>query len=216
MLDGAPVVDSAAAVEALVRELPSKIESEFDTPGWTPIAFTDSNGDIILLEKGAPDSSITCVLGRGTLPATPQEVHKLLNTCAFDLRKTYDTQLADMKILEEFGSSAVMYFLYNSPAMMVSKRDFLVLRGNVQEGDVWKHWGHSVNYKDCVPGSGAVRGFSRTMYRLSPKEGNQCVVEYVQLVDPKGWIPTKLVNSQKVTVGERLQKLREAVQALKK
>lgn len=43
---------------------------------------------------------------------------------------------------------------------------------------------------------GAVRGEVRSLFRLSPINARQCVVSVVQIVDPKGRLPTWVVNKK--------------------
>ena len=199
-------------MQALAQQYPATIEAEFDSAAWTPLAYTDpeSGGDIVLMERPG-EGSLTAVMARVTIQgADAVRVHGVLNTSDPALRKTYDKEMSEMAVVEVVDEdTSVVHFIYNSPSMVVSKRDFVVLRGNsTTEGGVRKHWGHSVPDDTVCPTKGVVRGFSRTMYRISPKGPESCTVEYVQMVDPRGWIPTALVNSQKTGVGARLAGLR--------
>eukprot|EP00759_Apiculatamorpha_spiralis_P058897 PhF_6_TR9475/c0_g1_i1/m.14791 len=210
MLEGIPTVTSPEQGVTLAGDIVKAIDSEFEVGSWTPIAYTDPDGrDIQLREKSIDGCPYSCVLSTVTINCPAKKVFQAAATDDASIKKKVDKDLEVMEIVMKLDDNTqIGYFQYASPAMMVAKRDFLVLRGGgVDAAGVYRSWGHSVNFADNCD-KGFVRGFSRTMWRITPKGDDACVAEYLALVDPKGWIPAGVVNSFKTSAGGKMQRMR--------
>jgi hypothetical protein len=80
--------------------------------------------------------------------------------------------------------------------------------------------GKSVEHKDCPPaksswlGGGAVRGeIAGSGYYFTSTGENQCTVEYLVQVDPKGGVPTSAVNLMCTDQAKNVKRLKEYLEA---
>eukprot|EP00759_Apiculatamorpha_spiralis_P016810 PhF_6_TR23050/c0_g1_i1/m.32509 len=208
MLDNAPTLGGLDEASALANKLKQELELEYDAADWAPLAFDDP--EISLFERAA--GSLFVIMARTTFPFSAEKFLSTFATTDISVRAKFDDMVEEFKVLDKASTDDSLIVLYHrskSPSMMISGRDFLLLRGIVTEGGVTKLFSHSINYKDNFPGKGAVRGFIRNMCRIVPKGDNQCYVETVSLMDPKGMIPTAIINKQKAGSGNRLQRVRD-------
>lgn len=116
-------------------------------------------------------------------------------------------EIIEKRTLEDGTICFIMYSAYSSPApLIVSHRDFVtfVIVKRTPEGDML-YSADSVEHPKCPPGysskvglgSNFVRGTvtaSGSWTRKTPGKDNSITMTYVVQLDPKGSVPTWIVN----------------------
>ncbi|KAF8302559.1 Bet v1-like protein [Clavulina sp. PMI_390] len=179
----------AAAHEYLKRECDS-------TDGWSPIATKDG---IVMEKKTIPgDSSyIPLVRGMGTVEGVkladilPMLMHP-------GARKHWDPRFDQGHPLERYSRRAYMFYTLQKGAWLVQARDFVGAQDTFIESDGTYYLTQcSVPNTEKTPDAyGKTRGWlTAAGWRLRPShDGNSTDVSYVVKVDPKGSLPTAIIN----------------------
>lgn len=111
-----------------------------------------------------------------------------------DYRKEWDEH---MMVSTEIGylnpNNDVGYYALSCPAP-VKNRDFVLQRSWLDLGDEKLIINHSVNHKDYAPRKGFIRAISYLTGFVIRKRGEGCFLGYISQTDPKGKLPTWLVN----------------------
>lgn len=111
-----------------------------------------------------------------------------------DYRKEWDEH---MMVSTEIGylnpNNDVGYYALSCPAP-VKNRDFVLQRSWLDLGDEKMIINHSVHHRDYGPKKGFVRAISFLTGFVIRKKGPGCFLGYISQTDPKGKLPTWLVN----------------------
>merc|ERR1711879_283834 len=136
------------------------------------------------------------MLGSIDLPADAKTVLK--TTEDLDGRKKWDELFISGKVVQQLDDShQVLHFKFKSPSMVASNRDFVMARSVRENEDGSISANHvSVEHPDVPAEKGFVRGeIDVSGYYIVPTGENSCKCYYVVQLDPKGWLPTVVVNA---------------------
>ena len=160
--------------------------------GWT---FDKEKSGVIIAHRYQEDSPIVMLRGKTTINATIDTVLK--TTEDYETRKTWDELFNSGEVLQQIDENhQIITFRFKSPSMVVTNRDFVMSRGIKKNDDGTVLSNHvSVVFPNHPEQKGYVRGeVDVSGYYFEP-QGDKCVVTYVVQIDPKGWIPSVVVNS---------------------
>lgn len=177
------------AAEATIDKL---LELATTDEGWK---FVKDKDGVTIHSRYNDDSPIVMFRGKTSFNVSAQEVLK----CTEDLvaRPSWDALFIEGIVHKQFDEThQILQFKFKSPAMMVSNRDFVMARAvrTFPDGSILS------NHVSVVyPGVDEVRGFVRgdvfaSGYHIVPT-ADGCTCVYVVQIDPKGWIPSAVVNS---------------------
>eukprot|EP01104_Vermistella_antarctica_P005978 TRINITY_DN16714_c0_g1_i1.p1 TRINITY_DN16714_c0_g1~~TRINITY_DN16714_c0_g1_i1.p1 ORF type:complete len:260 (+),score=70.89 TRINITY_DN16714_c0_g1_i1:101-781(+) len=111
-------------------------------------------------------------------------------------RKTWDTNMLEGTLIDTIGpNDEVTYYAAKCPTG-IANRDFLNQRYWRVEEDKgeWIIRNHAVEHPDCPDKKGFVRGESIMTGYIVTKEGDGSKLIYLSQADPKGWIPSWVIN----------------------
>jgi hypothetical protein len=146
-----------------------------------------------------------------------EQVVKILYSPTKGERKKVYKESIDHKVIQTFGSTYhIGYSLFEAP-YTVTNRAFLALRSVALLDDgSYIISIRSINRKDVPFDTNYVRGISNCDIHISLAEieGNPNCVKIVSVdhIDPKGWIPTYIINSFKSRAGEFLNNIQNVCQ----
>lgn len=181
--------------------------------GWTRLEFLEpGHTDIELYDRALSDSSINCVKSVAILPASPKAVLELCKCTDVDTLKQWDAEVEQIRTVEKINDNIqLVYSSYNAPPP-VWKREFVAIRATKElEDGTCISYGASVNHKDFPTPTDYVRGcIVISGWHLRPVEGNPNATRCTRVVqlDPKGWIPSSVVNMYKTKSGQALVSIR--------
>jgi hypothetical protein len=137
---------------------------------------------------------------------------KLVNYVIMNKMTDYNLKGSNVKIIDQISESEVtmqMFCPFNS--LFVSDRDFIyVCKNEILKDDNYLMFGKSVEHEQ-KPSKNIVRGEIFFGFRLTSLEKSKTLVEYIELVDPKGSLPSFMVNLVNNNVLDRIIKLKNCV-----
>jgi len=190
-------------------------EEEFDAfvqfadstgPQWRE-AHTSSDGLIKVWDCKSDQSSINIVRLAAVLPAVdPLVLYDVLHDPEY--RAVWDDNMVEGTLIEQLGpNDDVGYYSAKAPVSLVSARDFVNQRSwRVKEDKEYLIMNHSVVHPKRPEQKGFVRANSiKTGYlvRTNP-DSPGCTLTYITQTDPRGWIPTSLMNSVTKTYAPKI------------
>mmetsp|Transcript_2588 Transcript_2588/g.5868 ORF Transcript_2588/g.5868 Transcript_2588/m.5868 type:complete len:202 (-) Transcript_2588:21-626(-) len=168
-----------------LKAIESVLSLEEDWDGWE---FVSDTNDVISSRKPAP-SGYYYIRGQGEISASVERILAVLKDSS--QKPNYDKMT-----LHEFSESLkINHHQYKAP-WPVSNRDFVfaVDERRLDDGG-FVIVGKSVELPTFPPQSGVVRGeMDFGGFILRPIEGGKTRVTYIVHVDPKGSVPTMVVN----------------------
>jgi len=183
--------------------------------GWDDVPFTESgHTDIkVLCKVGTGPDGVQCQQAIGKLSAPPKKVFEMAFSTEHSEVKRYDPDTLSIKVVHEVSSDIKIYQSTHSTPFPVTSREFLALRCRKVASDGTCYvWGASINRKDILQLSGHVRGvIAVSGWIIEPvkDDPNSSMVRRVFKVDPKGSIPTMVVNMFKTKAGLQLVAIRK-------
>jgi len=157
------------------------------------------------------ESPIVFVKGEGVVDASAAEIFAFLQ----DMEKatSIDPMYREGKVVLDLGNKqSINYAAFNMPPL-ISARDFVFHGVDViLENGVGLSVGKSVELDELPPRSGFVRAsINTTGYIYTPlaDDPSKCFVQYVVNVDPKGWLPTWIVNMAAADQGSNVKSLQD-------
>lgn len=191
---------SAADYEALAtRKYQNFLDLVNSEDGWTRLEFLEpGHTDIEIYDRVSPDSAINCTKTIAILPASPKTILELCKCTDVEALKQWDADVEQIKTIEKINENLqLVYSSYNAP-YPVWKREFVAIRATQELSDgTCVSYGASVNHKDFPTPKEHVRGcIVVSGWHLKPVEGNPNATRCTRVVqlDPKGWIPSTVVN----------------------
>eukprot|EP00339_Tiarina_fusa_P015843 CAMPEP_0117023768 /NCGR_PEP_ID=MMETSP0472-20121206/17710_1 /TAXON_ID=693140 ORGANISM="Tiarina fusus, Strain LIS" /NCGR_SAMPLE_ID=MMETSP0472 /ASSEMBLY_ACC=CAM_ASM_000603 /LENGTH=205 /DNA_ID=CAMNT_0004729991 /DNA_START=70 /DNA_END=687 /DNA_ORIENTATION=- len=181
--------DLIKAVDNTIDSLQKLCTSDDD---WT---FVNEKKEVKIHLRHVEESAVVMLRGVTTIPCTPDDILK----CTEDLesRKSWDELFIEGNVVRELDDAhQIIHFKFKSPSMMVTNRDFVMARAVKRNDDGVILSNHvSVVVDDCPDAKGFVRGdVFASGYWIKPNGDGTSTVAYVVQIDPKGWIPTAIVN----------------------
>jgi len=111
-----------------------------------------------------------------------------------EFRTTWDDHMVEGYNLQQIDPNNDVGYYSAKGMATVSGRDFVNQRAWRVRGDEYVIKNHSVIHPKCPPKKGFVRAFSFMTGYLIRKHEKGCTLLYYTQTDPKGWIPTFVVN----------------------
>jgi len=219
MKDGDPLVledcETPRTAEEYRRIAEESLEEVLrleNAPNWEPIPYADDR--VSLAGLTLPDSPLKCVRTCTILPGSPQQVKAFMSCDDIAERKKWDTELIELRVVEEVGGIQVVFQAYKAP-FGVTNRSFVATRSAkyLEDGTIVVG-GTSVNHDECPYDSRYVRGkaTSAIIYKPVPGDSNKCQMTRLVNVDPKGNIPAMAINMGIKKAGDATIRLIEVVE----
>ena len=167
------------------------------------------------------DSNVFTMRGQTVINVSAKTIVQAI--ADLDSRKQWD-ELFDSRTLKEMVHDGgegnrlfVCHMKFKSPSAMVWPRDFAALTGSEFSEGKAMFFSQSVQHPD-IPEDTAhyVRGqLNCSGYVVHEIEENKCLIDYIVQLDPKGWIPTVVVQSVSAQQPMTLKKLADYCEKLK-
>jgi len=164
------------------------------TDGWTKVK---QNKKISIAKKGVEGSPIKRMRGRATIEAPAETIYNWMT--GIEKLPEVDALYRDGFIIEELdGDHGIVLSLYTAGVPLIAEREFLFLESRTTTEDgVYMITAFSVE-RDDVPNpyfKSAVRAITiNSGSYIKRIDDEHAWVAYVVQIDPKGWIPTFVVN----------------------
>jgi len=162
--------------------------------GWE---FVKNAFDVDICKRIEPNSKIQAVRGKGRISASPREISQVIR--GIELTGSWDSFFKGGRVVECFDNNhQILHSRYSLDAPLVRDREFVFLETfkEYEDGSIVVCC-FSVERDDvpplptCVRGEMILSGWIITPLRT---DCEVCDVTYVVHVDPKGWIPSVVVN----------------------
>jgi hypothetical protein len=200
--------DQLTQYKQAVAEATSIVEqSSIDTdPAWEFVS--ESTQQATKLEKLSTAQVPTYRVTGELYNTTIEDVFNLL----WDLENAIKLSgsLEECDLLNETENIQLIYHGHKSPGFMISQRDFLLARTNTTAGISKLIVTKSVTHSSVPDRSKHVRGhlhYSGYVLKPSPTKEHTVKVTYVIQSDPKGSLPTWVVNMANKTLIEKFVEL---------
>eukprot|EP00029_Vermamoeba_vermiformis_P001275 TRINITY_DN11446_c0_g1_i1.p1 TRINITY_DN11446_c0_g1~~TRINITY_DN11446_c0_g1_i1.p1 ORF type:complete len:231 (-),score=50.06 TRINITY_DN11446_c0_g1_i1:28-720(-) len=186
--------------------------------GWTEVSYNvDGHKEVKILSKPMAGESINLVKSFGPVNGSPE---KCFSFYLGDLknRQSVEQDLMEFKELQRIDeNTTIEYSAFKSPSFPVSDREFTYVRHTVKNFD--GKGGivilmYSINYKDQPVIEKRVRGsLVVTGLVMQGVEGDANKTQFTRIfqLDPKGSIPTFVVNAVAKKAGDVVVNLRKAM-----
>lgn len=175
----------------------------FDEEGWDEMYKKDH---MKVFTKNLSNSNIRACKARAIFEdVEPEELYNVLHD--HDFRKTWDENMMDGHVVELINKhTEIGYYAAKMPSV-VSNRDFCNLRtwkARPKKGE-WIIFNFSVRHQNCPEKKGFVRANSiLTGYFIRKLEEGGIEFNYYSQSDPKGWIPSFVINTLMTKLAPRL------------
>jgi len=197
-------------IQALGEKKFQEFISLCDGPGWTKVNF--SVADIQVFTKSTSDSNLYSQKAIGELSGSPFSIAEKAFCTDDSIVKKFDRDIKQIKVLKVESQDIVLYQSQHTTPFPVTHREFVAFRfRKITSDGTYYVWGTSVNNKDVPQSSGHVRGvISVSGWILRPVEGNPNLTNCTRIfrIDPKGNIPTIVVNMYSTKSGNQLVEFR--------
>jgi len=171
-------------------------ECDSQTEDWQPV-YTDKNLLLYVWKKETTSSAINIVRVQQTYnDIAPEVLYDVLHDHRY--RAIWDENMIEGKVVSQLDpTNEIGYYSAKSPSSLVGNRDFLNQRSWRASGDKgeWVIINHSVSHPDYPAFPNFVRAQSILTGYLIRKQAKGSVFVYMTQSDPKGWIPSWLVNT---------------------
>jgi len=173
--------------------------------GWTVVLEKEG---ALIEEKKIPGSDLTAIRTSIVLKGITDinKVIKCVHSPTFEERKQVYEKLSGHDLVEVISEEIVVTHSKFSAPMGITGRDFLTVRSKRQLIDgTFVVAVRSINRKDVPYNSNYVRGVSNSDIYIFPiSESNDVRIVAFDHIDPKGWMPTYVVNQFKSSAGDWL------------
>jgi len=179
--------------------------------GWAPF-FENQNIKIEQLQLVGSD--IHVVRCTATLKNVDiNNIVKYFYNAELAEKKVVDPDIKYHKVVKQIDENIhISHSQYDTP-FPISNREFVAIRNVQQVDNMFVISIQSINYNDVPFTKGFVRGSSNCGTLLMPIEGSTDVkIITVDHIDPKGWIPTAVINKYKMKTATRIERIQNAYQ----
>jgi len=183
------ISDNCKVVEDLLM-----LANEID--GWT---IEGVNSEVTIARKILADSPIHIIRGTGNVKSSIESIWEDFQS--YENLKKWDKLFYATEQFEKVVHSnkvelySIDYLAYRSPTFLVASRDFCVFSASKRIGDKIVVTAYSVNYNNCSDRTSYVRGELKTSGSIVEKiDDNTVKLTYLVQIDPKGLLPTFVVN----------------------
>jgi hypothetical protein len=199
-----------------------KLHSVFDNSDrdgvgiWTVIPedhIISSTGEkVILEEKNVEWSAISVVRASAIIKGkTSKEIAYAIYNLSFEERKKLLDDLMSYEIIETIDNdSHIVLARYRAP-WGVSNREFLTHRGFFNIDNDYVITTCPIEHEKAPINPNFVRGTNDGIMYIKYIDENSTKIITVDHIEPKGWVPSYLVNSYKSKAAKRLQAIQEII-----
>jgi len=209
LIDDLPTPLSKEDYEKISNEALDNVIKVVSVDGWKLIG--EKNG-VLIEEMQVPGSDVNAI--RTSCVLKNVNVHNVIK-CIFEpsfaeRRAIYD-KLLSHELIEKVRPEIVVARSRFSAPLGVSPREFLMMRSLGQFDDgTYVISVRSINRKDVPFDPNYVRGISNSDIYIFPIDETRDVrIVSCDFIDPRGWIPTYIINSYKQDAGDWLIKMQE-------
>jgi hypothetical protein len=219
-----PELDTVKGTQDLVqlaeKAFQAILEAE-SSPDWEPYEYNDTgfNGleDITIQERTLPDNNVGSTKVTGTIGCSPQALYNKLSKYDLEWAQQFDTDLVEFTRLLTVGEDVALVLFRSKAPYPVTPREFVLVRGRKEMHGTYYIYSMSVNYEKAAYDANFVRGVvPHNAFILRPVQGNphQTRMTRITAIDPKGSVPSFVVNMMKTKSGDYLGRLRETAASL--
>jgi len=158
------------------------------------------------------DSPLVLVKGEGVVEAP---VAELMFFCSkLETATSIDPMFLEGKEFEDLGGGHLFVYAAFQMPPLITNRDFVYHSVDrlIEESGIGVSFGHSIIHPDVPDKSGFVRAhINASGYVFRPVEGDptKSFAQYIVHVDPKGWIPTWVVNATAADQGSNMDRMQQ-------
>jgi len=176
------------------------------TDGWNEIV---NEADIKVWDQKSDKSSINIVrIWAHFKSIDPLILYDVLHDPEY--RATWDDHMVEGYNIQQIDVNNDVGYYSAKGMLAISGRDFCNQRAWRVKGDEYVIKNHSVKHPKCPEKKGFVRAWSFMTGYLVRKHDTGCTLVYYTQTDPKGWIPSSVVNTvTKKFAPKNIQKLEE-------
>lgn len=146
----------------------------------------------------------------GIIEHSLDKILSFVNPSSLDEMKQGDPEIVDFVVKRKINDSVQIIYSAHATPFPVSTRELLYVRCVKKYDNIVVVSGSSINMKDEPVVDKRVRAaIYSSGWVIEPLEENKCRVTRILQLDPKGNIPTMIVNSYKKKTALALQKARQ-------
>lgn len=180
---------------------------------WKPY---DNTGKVLLEELHISNSNISAIKASMVYHVKKHDdieriADMMYSSSLKEKKKMYDEIIKNDIIKEIDNNNMIIHSQFNSPIGFgfIKPREFVALKSRMLLDDgSYLITACSINYQDIPFSPGFVRGIGRTAMLISSLGDTQFKITKVDHMDPKGWIPSHLINKLKGKNGKRLERIK--------
>lgn len=166
---------------------------------WECLDAQDNEcGESFVLWEKATSEEFPMIKCTGIINCTAKQAFDYILSCDLETRKLWDPQVAKYDLVEEIDKNThLLHYVYTAP-FPVTTRDFCAFRYVYQTDNTYLICGVSTENPAIPPLKDYVRGeIFISGYTFEDTEDGRCKITSLNHVDPKGWIPSFVVNMAK-------------------
>ena len=205
------MVDSALSEHAnqiIANCAAELLQASQSVEGWEDLGVTND----VKSYRRMTDNGIYLVRGEGIINVPAQRILDLLLDA--DRKKEWDEMYLEGYIVAEIGpGTRILYNRFSAP-WPVYERDFVFIGKHQEVDGKIVYVGKSVEVPSIPPKDGAVRGeIHASGFIFEPISENSTRVIYFINVDPKGSIPTMVVNFMSSKQTQNIHRIRTLLES---
>lgn len=184
-----------------------------ESDGWR---FVSKEKGALVEELEIPETSIKVIRATKTLTGVNvKQILQAIQDPSVENRRRIWEEIIDYQIVHRVDQDTHIGYSHYKTPMITANREFVT----VQTSKVLDDGGRlvvveSINYFVDSVKPGFVRGVSNCGILAEPQEERGCIkISTVEYIDPKGSIPSFLLNVYKKKAGKRLNRVQEVFKA---
>jgi hypothetical protein len=190
----------------LAKESLDTVLNLVTSKGWTKLVYENR---VLVEEKPIENSAITSVRTSMTLKNVDyNKIVDVIYSPTFEERKQLYKDLLDHTLIEKLSDTTQIAMSKFQAPTMVTNREFLAFRciRKIDDNNTIIAV-RSINMESIPFTTGFERGTSNSNIHIQINEDSTVCVTSVDHIDPKGWIPSSVINSYKEKAGNWLVNL---------
>lgn len=146
----------------------------------------------------------------GIVEHSLEKILEFVNPSSLDVMKENDPEILDFVVKKKINDSVQVIYSAHATPITVSTRELLYVRCVKKYDDKVVVSGTSINMKDEPTVDKRVRAaIYSSGWIIEPLEENKCRLTRILQLDPKGSIPTMIVNSYKKKTAAAISRVRQ-------
>ena len=186
--------------------------------GWHAIhtiGNDNNNNNYVLIEELKLDTSKIDVVRASTVleNVNMDDVVRFYYDGDLNERQKVDPDIMYHNYVEKITDNILVFHSQYKTPFGVTKREFVAMRILTPlENGGFLITIHSINRQDIPFSKDFVRGVSNSSTLLLPQKDGKIQITTVDHIDPKGWIPTMIINNYKKKAGNKLLQIQKVYQ----